>query len=74
MAQPELTGKVFRNEEFSGSDAEDETFGKDYYNDDGQLIEDFEEILHRPDDLSLKIEEDVVDEQMLKGIFEKMSV
>ena len=45
---------VFRNADASASDAaEEEIYVKDYFNDDGKFIENFEDILHRPDDLSV---------------------
>ena len=45
---------MFRNADASASDAaEEEIYVKDYFNDDGKFIENFEDILHRPDDLSV---------------------
>lgn len=47
---------------------------KDYYNDDGQVVKDFEEILYREDDLTVTHDEDIIDENTLKSIFEKLAL
>ena len=66
---------VFRNEDEANSNAEQETYFKDYFDDDGKVVEEFQEILNKPDDLSDMVDEnDVVDSDALQNIFEKLAV